>query len=197
MKTRPALVSLALLLPTLLASSAALADGTPAAPADTKAACLDAATKGQRFRDTHKLVEAREQLRVCAAAQCPGVVQTDCANWLAEVDKALPSVVLAAKNGAGGDLVDVRVSVDGQPLVAKLDGQAVPMNAGLHTFHFEGTAGVVDQQVVVLPSRRVWSDHEAGCRQEGKEPRCLGGVCKRLHFAGPFVASWEFVEHRA
>ena len=86
---------------------------------------------------------------MCAAAQCPGVVQTDCANWLAEVEKALPSVVLAAKNGAGGDLVDVRVSVDGQPLVAKLDGQAVSMNAGLHTFHFEGAAGVVDQQVVV------------------------------------------------
>src|ERR1700733_10293046 len=89
-----------------------------AAPAfaDEKAACLDAASKGQRFRDTHKLVEAREQLRVCAAAQCPAVVQSDCANWLADVEKALPSVVLSAKSGTGVDLVDVTVSVDGQAL---------------------------------------------------------------------------------
>ena len=31
--------------------------------------------------------------------------------------------------------------MDGQPLVSKLDGQALPMNAGPHTFHFEGPDG--------------------------------------------------------
>jgi hypothetical protein len=127
---------------------------TTAALADDKAACLDAATKGQRFRDTHKLVEAREQLRVCAAAVCPAVVQSDCANWLAEVESALPSVIVMAKNAAGADLLDVRVSVDGQPLVSALDGQAVPMNAGPHTFHFEGAAGRLDQQVVVVEGEK-------------------------------------------
>jgi hypothetical protein len=77
-------------------------------------------------------------------------VQTDCASWLADVEKALPTVVLTAKNGDGADLVDVKVSVDGQPLVAKLDGQAVPMNPGSHTFHFEGVGGTSqDRQVVV------------------------------------------------
>ena len=133
---------LGLLLPSALVATAAFADD--------KAACLDAASKGQRFRDTHKLVEAREQFRICAAAQCPGVVQSDCANWLADVDKTLPSVVLTAKNRAGADLAEVKVSVDGQPLVSKLDGQAVTMNAGTHTFHFEGADGtVLDQQVLV------------------------------------------------
>jgi hypothetical protein len=133
---------LGLLLPTALVATAAFADD--------KAACLDAASKGQRFRDAHKLVEAREQLRICAAAQCPAVVQSDCASWLADVEKALPSVVLTAKNGAGADLADVKVSVDGQPLVSKLDGQAVTMNAGTHTFHFEGTDGTsIDEQVLV------------------------------------------------
>ena len=57
--------------------------------ADDKETCLDAVSKGQRFRDTHKLVQAREQFRVCAAATCPAVVQTDCAQWLDSVDKAL------------------------------------------------------------------------------------------------------------
>jgi len=135
-----------LLVPTVL--------GTTAVFADDKAACLDAASKGQRFKGTHKLVEAREQLRICAAAGCPAVVQTDCANWLAEVEKALPSVVASAKNWGGADLVDVKVSVDGEPLVLKLDGQAVPMNAGPHTFHFDGADGSIDRQIVVTEGEK-------------------------------------------
>ncbi len=123
---------------------------TNAAFASDKAACLDAASKGQRFRDAHKLVEAREQFRVCAAAQCPAVVQSDCANWLADVERALPTVVLAARDGTGKDLVDVAVTVDAQPLTSQLDGQAVAVNAGLHTFHFARADGTsLDQQVVL------------------------------------------------
>ena len=129
------------LLSAALVTTAALADDQE---------CLDAVSKGQRLKDTHKLVEAREQLRVCAASSCPAVVQSDCANWLAEVEKALPSVVLSAKGGAGADLVDVKVSVDGQPLVSKLDGQAVSMNAGPHTFRFEGAESAsLEEQVVI------------------------------------------------
>jgi hypothetical protein len=139
MKTR---LLLALLVPATLVTTSSLADD--------KAACLDAAKKGQRFKDNHKLVEAREQLRICAAAVCPAVVQSDCAIWLAEVDAALPSVVVTAKNGAGADLVDVKVSMDGQALVSKLDGHAVAMNAGPHTFHFAAVDGsTLDRQVVV------------------------------------------------
>ena len=109
--------------------------------ADEKAACLDASSKGQTLRDQHKLVEARQQLRVCAAGGCPSVVQTDCAAWLADVEKAIPTVVLAAKNGAGADLFDVKVSVDGQPLASRLDGQALPLDPGPHAFRFEGADG--------------------------------------------------------
>ena len=128
----------------------AIASVAGAAWADDKSACLDAASKGQRFRDVHQLVEAREQLRICAAARCPVVVQSDCAIWLADVEKALPGVVLTAKNRAGVDLVDVKVTIDGQPLVAKLDGQAVSINAGPHVFHFEGSDGSsVLQRVLV------------------------------------------------
>jgi hypothetical protein len=117
---------------------------------DDKTACLDAAAKGQHLRDTHKLLQAREQLRRCGASTCPMVVQSDCAGWLAAVEKALPTVVLSAKSGAGADLFDVKVSVDGQPLATKLDGQAIPMDPGPHIFHFEGADGTsVDQQMLV------------------------------------------------
>ncbi|HEX3346395.1 MAG TPA: hypothetical protein VHS09_17545, partial [Polyangiaceae bacterium] len=105
--------------------------------ADEKAVCLDASLKGQTLRNADKLLEARDQFRICAQLQCPSVVQTDCASWLDAVEKNLPTVVLTAKDGAGAALIDVRVTVDGAPLTASLDGRSIPMNPGPHSFHFE------------------------------------------------------------
>jgi hypothetical protein len=123
----------------------------PTSASADDAACLDAVSKGQRFRDAHKLVEARAQFRVCAAAECPTVVQTDCASWLASVERALPSVVVLATEEEGGSVIDVNVTVDGQPFATKLDGQAIPINPGSHTFHFEVPGGMAADQVVVVP----------------------------------------------
>jgi hypothetical protein len=128
--------------PVLMATTPALADD--------KAACLDAASKGQVLRDAHKLVEAREQFRVCARPQCPAMVQQDCGGWLGDVERGVPTVVLTAKDAGGADLVNVRVSVDGQPLVTRLDGQAVAVNPGTHTFLFDGPNGSrVERQALI------------------------------------------------
>jgi len=92
---------------------------------------------------------------VCAAAGCPSVVQSDCVTWLAQVDAAVPGVVVSAKSGAGLDLIDVKVTVDGQPFLTKLDGQAVPMNAGAHAFHFEAPDGTaLDRDVMVTEGQK-------------------------------------------
>lgn len=121
-----------------------------AARADEAQTCAEAANQAQRLRDARKLVEARSPLRTCAGSQCPRFIQKDCAQWLEEVDKSLPTVVVTAKDAEGRYLVDVKVSVDGAPFASLLDGQAVPMNPGLHAFHFERSDGAsVDQQVPV------------------------------------------------
>ncbi|HEY3817528.1 MAG TPA: hypothetical protein VGL81_10170 [Polyangiaceae bacterium] len=133
----------------LLCAAATLLRSAPAM-ADDRAACLDASMKGQTFRDAQKLIEAREQFRVCAQARCPAVVQTDCASWLDSVEKSLPTVVITAKDGTGTPLFDVKVTVDGAPLTTSLDGRAVPMNPGAHKFHFEladGTSRDVEDVV--------------------------------------------------
>lgn len=128
-----------LLVPAVLAAGI-LATPTLASAQD-KAACLDAASKGQVLRDTHDLIGAREQFRVCASQKCPAMVQQDCGAWLGEVDRGLPTVVLAARTAGGVDVVNAEVSVDGKPLVSRLDGQAIPLNPGPHTFVFEGPDG--------------------------------------------------------
>jgi len=78
------------------------------------------------------------------------MVVQDCGGWLADVEKNLPTVVVTAKDASGNDLVDVRVTLDGQPLLAKLTGEALPVNPGPHAFHFEAAGGLtVDRQVLV------------------------------------------------
>src|SRR5579872_5329928 len=133
-----------------VAALASSALATPRASADDKSDCLASAGRAQTMRDAHQLLEARDQLRACVRTVCPAVIQSDCAAWLADVEKALPTVVVTARNASGADVVDVKVSVDGQPLLSQLTGQAVPVNAGLRKFHFESADGaVLDLQVMV------------------------------------------------
>ena len=108
-----------------------------AARADDVDVCASASEKGQELRDQAKLTAARELFVTCAAARCPAIVQKDCATWLAAVDEALPSVAIHARDGAGRDLTEVRVTVDGSTLIEKLDGRARSLDPGAHTFVFE------------------------------------------------------------
>jgi hypothetical protein len=119
------------------------------APVD-KAACLDAVSKGQSLRDVHRMVLARDQFRVCARPECPGVVRADCATWAGEIEKSLPTLVLSAKDSAGNDATDVKVTADDLPLVDTLDGAAVAMDSGPHTLRFVRADGsTATQQVLV------------------------------------------------
>jgi hypothetical protein len=144
---RRAWVILALAVPTLLLARAACAQ--------EKTACMVAADKGQDLRDAHKPLEARQQFRICAATTCPQVVWDDCTRWLDAIEAAIPSVVLTAKSGTGVDLVDVTVSVDGQPFATNLNGESLTLDPGSHVFHFEAKgAGSLDRQVVVAEGER-------------------------------------------
>jgi hypothetical protein len=120
------------------------------ARAVSPSACADAAFRGQTLRNEDKLLEAREEFRACVVEECPSFVQKDCATWLEDVETRLPSVVLSAKDPSGQDLTDVKVTVDGGLLTAKLDGQSLPMNPGPHTFVFERDDGGSAKADVVL-----------------------------------------------
>lgn len=102
----------------------------------TKASCIAANEGAQTLRDTGKLQAARAQLLICVAQSCPSVVRADCAEQLAAVDKAMPSMVFEVKDAAGNDLSAVNVTVDGAPFADRLDGSAVNVDPGVHVFEF-------------------------------------------------------------
>ncbi len=106
----------------------------------TKNQCAGASEAGQTLRHDGKLRAARVQLLVCAAKACPDVVRRDCVDHLNEVDAAIPTVVFTAKGAANVDLSNVVATMDGAPLADRLDGSALNVDPGPHTFVFT-TAG--------------------------------------------------------
>jgi hypothetical protein len=123
---------------------------SPAVADPTKAQCATGNASGQDLRRDGKLAEARDQLRTCSDPKCPGAVRVDCAKRLDELETAQPTIVFDAKDGAGADLTVVKVSVDNRLVVEKLDGSAIQIDPGEHTFTFEvaGQAPVTQRIVV-------------------------------------------------
>jgi hypothetical protein len=120
-----------------------------ASHAGDKEQCAAAYSETQSLRDKGKLIQAREQARACSAAACAAFIVKDCAQWLAEIEAALPTVVFAAQGPSGADTTSVRVSIDGKVAAEALDGQAVALDPGPHKLRFE-TAGAepIDLEVV-------------------------------------------------
>ncbi|WP_437538951.1 hypothetical protein WME79_22805 [Sorangium sp. So ce726] len=134
-----------------LAAAAALSlTGARTDAAPHKQACAAAYERAQGLRRDGRLIEARDALVTCSQPTCPAAAVADCGPWLAEVEKSLPSVVVVARDAHGRERLDVRVLVDGRPLAAALDGKALPVDPGPHTFRFEPATGpAVEERVLI------------------------------------------------
>jgi hypothetical protein len=134
----------------LLGVLAASHDVSAAAPSEDKRVCAAASEEAQLRRIQGKLRGAHEKLLVCARDVCPPLVKHDCEQWLAEVDKSLPTVVISARDGQGHDAGDVRVLVDGEAFLDKLDGSAAAIDPGEHRVQFQhGSDPVILQTIIV------------------------------------------------
>ncbi|HSY24403.1 MAG TPA: hypothetical protein VK841_19885 [Polyangiaceae bacterium] len=130
------------------------AGGALAQPNDaprTAAACIAPYERAQELRQAQHLMKARQNLLVCTAPACPEMVQTDCTKWLGEVIEAIPSVVFAATVG-NENTFDVSVTMDGGPLVARLDGKPIEVDPGLHEFVFQRDGSAALSRKVIVPA---------------------------------------------
>jgi hypothetical protein len=109
----------------LASSSPAVADEAP-----SKATCAHAYESAQESRAAGQLEETRSRLAFCAQAECPAFVQRDCARWLEEVQRELPSVVVSLA-GPAAQSSSVRVQLDGKPITERL-GKPIELDPGRH-----------------------------------------------------------------
>ena len=109
-----------------------------AAPAEVGVdRCVEANTAAQSLRREGKLAAAHEQLALCVDTSCPALVRDDCARRLDELDRAQPTIVFDARDSEGHDVSDVTVEVDGRTVAKRLEGLALAIDPGPHTFTFE------------------------------------------------------------
>jgi hypothetical protein len=163
--------------------SVTVALSTLAVPATTRAAdevqtCVKASEQAQSLRDEGKYRRAREQLLICSREPCPAVVKKDCLQWLSDIDASLPSVVISAKDSQGHDITDLKVTVDGQPFIDKLDGKPIAVDPGEHLFRYErpGQAPQEDKVVIQAGQKNRALAVSYGARSAG--PIAGGGVSR-------------------
>jgi hypothetical protein len=129
----------------------ALASPPAFASAPSIAECIAANERAIDLRNHHRYVAARGELLTCANPDCPDEVRDECVHGIAEVNLSLPTIVFEAKDAEGTDLVAVRVTMDGKPFVDQLQGVAVELDPGEHTFVF-GSAhhARVEKRLMIL-----------------------------------------------
>jgi len=125
------------------------------ATADDFERCVSAFEQAQVERKKGGLLKARLELMICVQPTCPIAARQDCTRWLDEVDAALPTVVIEARDAHGREVRDVRVLVDSGLVATHLDGKAISVDPGTHSFHFElAGASPVDQQIVIREGQK-------------------------------------------
>jgi len=139
----------------LMTSCAALAmvvaTARPARAADpTTGDCLAATEAALKSGNDHKLRAERSQLLVCGAASCPSDIRKDCAQRIDALNAQIPTIIFQAKDGAGKDIMAVKVTMDGEALAERLEGTSLSIDPGNHTFVFEtpGQPTVTEQLVI-------------------------------------------------
>lgn len=120
----------------VVASPALGAPPAAVARPDTKA-CIASFDAGQRARSDRQLRRAQTELLVCTQESCPAVLRADCAGVLRSVEAAVPTIVLAADDGEGRDVVDATVRVGAERVAGELDGRAIELDPGAYDFVFE------------------------------------------------------------
>lgn len=131
---------------TLLPGSTPLARAAPRE-------CNDALVEGQRLEQASKLLAARERFLACSVESCGKNLPKDCRERYEALLPRIPTVVLEAGRG-DEQLVEVQVSIDGVVVVSRLDGRALEVDPGEHTFVFTAKGESVSEKRLVLESKK-------------------------------------------
>lgn len=108
----------------------------------------------QQAQNEGKLVHARELARTCTALACPGLIISDCARWLNDLDQRIPSVVFEVRVNGEPNLT-ANVLADGVRVAEWTRGEAFRVDPGEHEFRFElGDFAPITQKVLLAEGMR-------------------------------------------
>jgi hypothetical protein len=102
----------------------------------TKDQCIESHRQSQQAQNEGKLVHARELARTCTSLACPGLLVSDCARWLSDLDQRIPSVVFEVRLD-GNPNRESTVLADGKVVEEWTRGESFRLDPGEHQFRFE------------------------------------------------------------
>lgn len=147
--------STSLVVMTLAALVMVPVDGASESTAFAADTCTASYEGVQYARKDKKLRAAKKAAIVCTQSSCASDITNECLQWLRDLDQAIPSVVVVAKDGSGAEVSNVTVSFDGERLATTLDGSPLDVDPGEHTFKFERPgAPAVEQKIILRAGER-------------------------------------------
>ena len=157
-----------------------------------KEACARAAESFQELNDQSHLQEARSKLLICASAECPKLIRTDCMTWLEELTRNMPSVSIQVDLRKDDKASDLQVFIDGKLLDDKTLGTAVPVDPGKHRIRAVIGKDAVEREVIVAigeKNKAVALQFEAAAQELPKSamPSSDSGGSKGSRSIGPYI----------
>jgi hypothetical protein len=135
--------------------------------------CMNSYKQGKLLQKAVRLHQAKEAMLRCTRINCSPALRKECMFILEKLEQDAPTVVLDVTDDRGNPVTNVRVTMDGRPLVSRIDGRALPVDPGFHEFVFEN-AGVIfaKEKAVILQGQRnrAISANLVWRRKPGEEP---------------------------
>jgi len=157
------------------------------------ASCAQAHASAQREAKAGRLKAAAEQFLSCSTMEdCPDEIRSECADFYRDTERNLPTVIFAALDERGADLIHLRVYSDDEVAAEGLDGRAIPVDPGQHHFKFELPSGQVlvsDALIHEGEKNRIISVRVPPPKPETETPPLLPGGNRRPLPPGFWVAS--------
>ncbi|MGZ3417803.1 MAG: hypothetical protein ACXWUG_02705 [Polyangiales bacterium] len=113
-----------------------------------KKACTEAYEKTQKSKKSGSLDEAKKSALFCAQEGCPAFIRDECTSLSVEIDKSIPTIVIAIVDGSGHDVTDVTVTLDGKA-IENGAGKAIAVDPGKHKLRVEREgAEPIEQELI-------------------------------------------------
>src|SRR3954451_15185047 len=128
------------------APNALAQEASPAQPAaSTAASCETSYEKAQTDRVAGHYLSAQSAALACSQIQCNQAIVRECMRLYESLQQDTPTLVFAARKAEGGELIEVKVEMDGKPVAERITGRPMPVDPGPHQFAFiEATRGRIE-----------------------------------------------------
>lgn len=120
----------------LVSARTAHAQSAPAQGAEGGAQCEASYEKAQTDRLAGHYVSAQAAALACSQIQCNQAIVRECLRLYESFQQDTPTLVFSARKAEGGELIDVKVEMDGKQILDGITGRPFPVDPGPHKFVF-------------------------------------------------------------